>query len=308
MNEVATIESNVEVIFTPSQITIQDKEKLEQAVKAYASKFEGLVATEENLADVKKVKADLNKINNGLTTRFRDIKKEYMNPLNEVDLWIKSMKSDIQTVVKPIDEAVKELDERQKQQRIDKIQSLIKEMAETHGITPEDSVEIKPEWANKGNFTTKGEVNLKITKEISEMLNRVKAEKDRLQGDIAIITNYSKTVGLDPESWVSLIELGQTAPDVMKQIDKAIADKKAREAQEEEQRIKREEYEQAMQKLREEQTTEIDGQSIDTETGEIVAEEPKLQKVVLEITGTLEQFKTFNKFLVDNGIGVKQVG
>lgn len=308
MNEVATIESNVEVIFTPSQITIQDKEKLEQAIKAYASKFEGLVATEENLADVKKVKAELNKINNGLTDRFRDIKKEYMNPLNEVDLWIKSMKGDIQAVIAPIDEAVKELDERQKQQRIDKIHSLIKEMSEAHGITSEDSVEIKPEWANKGNFTTKGEVNLKITKEISEMLNRVKAEKDRLQGDIAIITNYSKTVGLDPESWVSLIELGQTAPEVMKQIDKAIADKKAREAQEEEQRIKREEYEQAMQKLREEQMTEVDGQSVDTETGEIVAEEPKLQKVVLEITGTVEQFKAFNKFLVDNGIGVKQVG
>ena len=129
-----------------------------------------------------------------------------------------------------------------------------------------------------------------------------------MQGDIAIITNYSKTVGLDPESWVSLIELGQTAPEVMKQIDKAIVDKKAREAQEEEQRIKREEYEQAMQKLREEQMTEVDGQSVDTETGEIVAEEPKLQKVVLEITGTVEQFKAFNKFLVDNGIGVKQVG
>lgn len=63
-----------------------------------------------------------------------------------------------------------------------------------------------------------------------------------------------------------------------------------------------------MQKLKEEQTVEVDGQSIDTETGEIVAEEPKLQKVVLEITGTVEQFKAFNKFLVDNGIGVKQVG
>lgn len=308
MNEVATIESNVEVIFTPSQITIQDKEKLEQAVKAYASKFEGLVATEENLADVKKVKAELNKINTGLTARFRDIKKEYMNPLNEVDLWIKSMKGDIQAVIAPIDEAVKELDERQKQQRINKIHSLIKEMSEAHGITPEDKVEIKPEWANKGNFTTKGEVNLKITKEISEMMNRVKAEKDRLQGDISIITNYSKTVGLDPESWISLIELGQTAPDVMKQIDKAIADKKAREAQEEEERIKREEYEQAMQKLREEQMTEVDGQSVDTETGEIVSEEPKLQKVVLELTGTVEQFQAFNKFLVANGIGVKQVG
>jgi len=308
MNEVATIDSNVEVIFTPSQITIQDKEKLEQAVKAYASKFEGLVATEENLADVKKVKAELNKINNNLTARFREIKKEYMTPLNEVDAWIKSMKSDIQTVVKPIDEAVKELDERQKQQRIEKVQSLIKEMAETHGITPEDKVEIKPEWANKGNFTAKGEVNLKITKEISEMLNRVKAEKDRLKGEIAIITNYAKTVGLDPESWVSLLKFGQTAPGVMKQIDKAIADKKAREAQEEEQRIKREEYEQAMQKLKEEQTVEVDGQSIDTETGEIVAEEPKLQKVVLELTGTVEQFQAFNKFLVANGIGVKQVG
>lgn len=295
-NELITIDG-VEVNFTPPKIKVKDKQLMEQAVKAYASKFEGLVATEENLADVKKVKAELNKINNGLTTKFRDIKKEYMNPLNEVDAWIKSMKSDIKAVVKPIDEAVKELDERQKQQRIDKIHSLIKEMSDAHGITPEDKVEIKAEWANKGNFTAKGEVNLKITKEISEMLNRVKAEKDRLQGDIAIITNYAKTVGLDPESWVSLIELGQTAPDVMKQIDKAIADKKARE-----------EYEQAMQKLREEQMTEVDGQSVDTETGEIVAEEPKFQKVVLEITGTVEQFKAFNKFLVDNGIGVKQVG
>lgn len=304
-NELITIDG-VEVNFTPSKIKVKDKQLMERAVKEYASKYQGLIATEDNLADVKKVKAELNKINNSLTTRFREIKKEYTQPLNEFDAWIKSLKKEIDNVVTPIDEAVKDLDERQKQQRVTKVQELIEEMSESHGVTI-DEVEIRNEWTNKGSFTTKGEVNQKTTKEISGVMNLIKKEKDRLQGDIDIITNYAKTFGLDPESWLALINFGKTAPDVMKQIDQAIADKKARETREEELKQKQEEYTQAMQKLREEQMADVDGQTVDTETGEIVQESPKLLTTTLKLTGTIEQFHAFNNFLIDNNIQVEKV-
>lgn len=305
-NELAQQEVNVGVVFTPSKIEVKDKELIEKAVKEYAKKYEDLIVTEENLADVKKVKADLNKSVKQLTDRFVSIKKEYTAPLTEFDAWIKSLKSEIKQVVDPIDEAVKEMEEREKQERINKIKKLIAEMAEPYGVEV-DEIEIKNEWANKGSFTKKGEVSSKVTKEIANEMTLVKQAKDRLQGDIDIITNYSKTFGFDPESWTSLIKFGQTAPEVMKLIDEAVAEKNARLEQEEEARKAKEEYEQAMQALKKEQQTQVDDKVIDKETGEIIQQQPKLQTVVLRLTGTNEQFHAFNNFLIDNNIKVEKV-
>lgn len=304
MNEVATKEIDVQVNFTPSKIEVAHKEEMEQAVKAYAKQFDGLVATEENLPDVKKAKAELNRFNTKLTERFREIKKEYTAPLTNFDKWIKSLKQDIQDVIDPLDVAVKEMEKRELQERVAKIQELITEMAEPHGVEVEE-VEIRKEWTNKGSFTAKGAVTSKVIKEIAGVMKLIKQDKDRLQGNIEVITNYAKTFDLDPESWIALIEFGQSTPEVMRQIDKAVSDRNARQAREEELKRNEEEYARAMEKLREESLTEVDGQSVDMETGEIV--EPKLLTNIIKITGTIEQFKELNDFLIDKGLQVEKV-
>ena len=45
---------------------------------------------------------------------------------------------------------------------------------------------------------------------------------------IKIIENYTKAVGLEPYSWVGLIDSGRTASELIKEIDSAFALKRTR--------------------------------------------------------------------------------
>lgn len=51
-------------------------------------------------------------------------------------------------------------------------------------------------------------------------------EKERIKNDKLIVENYAKAVGLDSFSWVALIDKGSTAPELIKEIDSAVALKK----------------------------------------------------------------------------------
>ena len=56
----------------------------------------------------------------------------------------------------------------------------------------------------------------------------VAKEKERIKNDKLIVENYAKAVGLDSFSWVALIDKGSTAPELIKEIDSAVALKRTR--------------------------------------------------------------------------------
>ncbi|MFP9210114.1 hypothetical protein ACLI2D_15500, partial [Enterococcus faecalis] len=76
-------------------------------------------------------------------------------------------------------------------------------------------------------------------------------EKERVIGEKAIIENYVKALGLEPYSWLSQIDNGKTAAELMIEIDAALAKKKAAEERAIEQQKAHEEYEAAMRELNE---------------------------------------------------------
>lgn len=137
-------------------------------------------------------------------------------------------------------------------------------------------------------------------------------EKERVIGEKAIIENYVKALGLEPYSWLSQIDNGKTAAELMIEIDAALAKKKAAEERAIEQQKAHEEYEAAMRELNE---TVVEDKVIDKNTGEIVSElSPKAEvkdtnknTVTLRLSGSHSQLIALNEFIVDSGIMVEVI-
>lgn len=263
-NEVAIKELDFSVDFKSSEITVANKDKFESAIKNYASKYDGLIIDPDNVDDAKKVRAEMNKVTKGLDDKRKEIKRNFNKPLDEFTEWVKSQQKEIEKVVSPIDKGIKEMDEREQAKRYELLIAEIEEMAPNYGVTFEE-LNINPSWANKGYFTKSGKLNKKGLDEVCGEMKAVKAEKDQLAANKVLISNYAKAVGLEPDSWVVLIEEGSTPQDLMKQIDQAIKNKNDRLEAEK----KQQEYDDAIADLEKNQV-EVGNKIVDEETGEIV--------------------------------------
>lgn len=301
------LEFNVD--FTPSQITINNEAKLKELVDATIARYGTLVFTDDNIPEAKQAKADLNKVARLLDDQRKAVKKEYSKPLKEFETKINGYTNQIKLVSEGINESISTFEESEKAKRLDKLVSTIEEISPNYGIDSSE-LTINPSWLNKGNFTTKGELNKKTLEEVTFQMKQIADANKRIENDKAIIGNYAKAVGLEPESWVTQIENGLFASDLMKQIDATVAAKREREERELKEQQAQAEYEQAMKELKERQ---VENNVIDQETGEILEESPDLQRqeieefktVELRLTGTHEQLTALNKFITGEGIKVE---
>lgn len=301
------LEFNVD--FTPSQITINNEAKLKELVDATIARYGTLVFTDDNIPEAKQAKADLNKVARLLDDQRKAVKKEYSKPLKEFETKINGYTNQIKLVSEGINESISTFEESEKAKRLDKLVSTIEEISPNYGIDSSE-LTINPSWLNKGNFTTKGELNKKTLEEVTFQMKQIADANKRIENDKAIIGNYAKAVGLEPESWVAQIENGLFASDLMKQIDATVVAKREREEREIKEQQAQAEYEQAMKELKERQ---IDNDVIDQETGEILEDSPNIQHqeieefeiVELRLTGTHEQLTALNKFITGEGIKVE---
>ncbi|MFS1032921.1 DUF1351 domain-containing protein [Enterococcus casseliflavus] len=301
------LEFNVD--FTPSQITINNEAKLKELVDATIARYGTLVFTDDNIPEAKQAKADLNKVARLLDDQRKAVKKEYSKPLKEFETKINGYTNQIKLVSEGINESISTFEESEKAKRLDKLVSTIEEISPNYGIDSSE-LTINPSWLNKGNFTTKGELNKKTLEEVTFQMKQIADANKRIENDKATIGNYAKAVGLEPESWVAQIENGLFASDLMKQIDATVVAKREREEREIKEQQAQAEYEQAMKELKERQ---IDNNVIDQETGEILEDSPNIQHqeieefeiVELRLTGTHEQLTALNKFITGEGIKVE---
>lgn len=304
-----TTQLEFKVDFTPSQITINNEAKLKELVDATIARYGTLVFTDDNIPEAKQAKADLNKIAKLLDDQRKAVKKEYSKPLKDFETKINGYTNQIKLVSEGINESISTFEESEKAKRLDKLVSTIEEISPHYGIDSSE-LTINPSWLNKGNFTTKGELNKKTLEEVTFQMKQIADANKRIESEKAIIGNYAKAVGIEPESWVAQIENGLFASDLMKQIDATVAAKREREERELKEQQAQAEYEQAMKELKERQ---VENNVIDQETGEILEESPDLQRqeieefktVELRLTGTHEQLTALNKFITGEGIKVE---
>lgn len=287
-NEVTAILPQFTVKYTPVPIEITNEAQLKQAITDYASKYKGLVVTEDTFAEAKSVRAEMRKVITELDENRRKIKRGYNKPLDDFEVRINELKATVKQVITPIDTAVKELEERQRQQRLLNVQALIDEMAPNYGVTAAD-VEVNPEWLNKSIS------HKKIVDGVAGTMTAIKAERDRIATEELSVRKYAEANGQQSEGWVTQVSAGVELVEIFKRIDQAVI----RQKEASEQERKAAEAAAAVEKLKQKQ---VGNKTVDTETGEVVDAVPELVETRLRILGTHEQLMALKQFMDDSAI------
>lgn len=317
MNELANLEFNVS--YTPSEITIQNEEQLKLLVAKTTEHYSSLIFDHDNIPEAKKARADLNKIVTMLDNQRKTVKKSYNEPLKAFEEKLKAYTAQVKETSENINQSIRTFEDGEKEKRLNKITELIEEVAVNYEVEPAE-IEIESAWLNVASFTKGGEPTKKTLEEVTSKMTLVSNEKKRVLNEKTVIANYAKAVELDAESWVSLVDYGKAAPEIMCEMDQAVVNRRKQKELEEQQKAQQAEYETAMKKLREQQVDEV---LIDKETGEILSEPEneapsfdeelanefdateKEMTVVLKLTGTETKLRLLNQYIIDNGIGVE---
>lgn len=307
MNELMTL-TEFEVQFEPSVISVKNEDKLTEMVEKTAEHYKSLVFSDENILEARKARKELNDIADMIDAQRKDVKKSYSAPLSEFETKMKKLTGAVKEVSHGISVGIKDFDERERQRRAEELDQKIAEIAEAKGV-PSEMISIQPSWTNKTGFLAK-----KMLEEIESAADIAWTELQRIAGDKKVIGSYATVKGLEPDSWTQMVEHGHSAAELMPLIDKAADDKANRLAKEEQERKAKEEYDAAIAQMELEKLEQIGEVIIDGETGEIVEEaptqvpEPETQTVVLQLTGTIDQFQALNLKIVELGIAVQEVG
>lgn len=282
-----------QLIITPSvtykqaEVTINDYESLEAMVQAYSNKFKGLVPTEETLPEAKRTRAELNKVKKVLDDKRKEVKKQASEPIVRFEAQVKKLIKTIDETRSEIDKGVKELEEQQRQAKLEYVQGLIDEMAPNYEVDANE-VEIKPSWLNKSTS------NKKIVDEIAGTMRDINRHKAKLATERKLIELTCHEHDLDPSGWYAMLDGVIDVNVVLDEIERYAKEKQ----QAEELKQKQQEAELAEQKAK---LAEVNGKQIDTETGAVMVSK---QVVSFKIKGTKEQLDSIAKFIVQNGIEV----
>lgn len=307
ISELST-ELEVGVRYTPSEIIIENEDYLAKSVDNLVSLYSSFVFTDDNIPEAKAAKTSLNKVRKILDDQRKKVKKNYNEPLKSFESSIKSYVEKIDQVKNNIDVGIKDFDERERQKREEVLKTTIADMAPNYEILVEE-LEVDPSWANKTNFTKKGEVNSKTIKVIADKMGFIALEKRRIEGDKKTVQTFADLNGLEPYAWENLIVQGHSVNDVLERMKQASEQKKRDEEERARQSAAEKEYQEAMAKLEQEQQQTIGDKIIDQETGEVVEEiiEDEILKFTLEISGPKSKLYALNQYMTDQGIEFQKV-
>ncbi|MGB3160925.1 MAG: DUF1351 domain-containing protein [Carnobacterium sp.] len=304
------------VDFTPSIITINGYEELESTIKGYADKYRGLIFEEENIADAKAIRAEMNNVIKSLDNKRKEVKKAYNKPLNDFENQIKELLNKIKEVNEPIDAGIKEVELKQRDDKRKEIEKQIDERLK------EESDYVKKEFSYDSRWPNKTYTMKKIADEVEAQITALVAEEAQIKANQDIITNYCEAVSVEPHGWVSLLNTGHTAPEVMKMIDNSLKEEKARKQAELDRKAKLEEelaYKTEQQRIKEESYVETSVKSLEDPLSfmeddldflnESPFESPEVEQakpytVTLELTGTMEQLEKLNGYIKQLGLKV----
>ncbi|ONN42675.1 DUF1351 domain-containing protein [Enterococcus mundtii] len=285
-NELST-EVIFDVNYQPSVIEIVNEDQLSKLINVTVQRFEGLVFNEEDIADAKKARAELNRIFDLIDSKRIEVKKEFSEPLAAFEKQIKAYSDEIKLASKGIADQIKEFEAKTKEERKTIVLAFIKKQASKAEIKPNE-ISLQSNWLNASSFTAKNNLTRKIEEEIIAECIAIKQEKENYEQQKSLVESYVKAYGLEPMAWISLIDEGLTAAQIFPKIDQAV--KELREKEEKE-------IEKTEKQIKQTATPE---RAVGTPQ-EIDTDEPKYS-FSLNITGTAKQLSVIKQTIESLGV------
>ncbi|QNG04559.1 DUF1351 domain-containing protein [Enterococcus hirae] len=272
-NELST-EVIFDVNYQPSVIEIINEDQLATLINATIQRFEGLIFKEDDIADAKKARAELNRIFDLIDSKRKEVKKQFSEPLVAFESQIKGYSDEIKRMSKNINDQIREFEAKKKEEYKTIVLTYLEKQAQKHGVDT-NQITLRSNWLNSTSFTAKNKLTKKIEEEIIAECIAVKQQKENIEQQKILVESYVKAYGLDPFSWISLVDEGLTAAQIFPKIDQAVKELREKEAKE---------LEIAEQEIKQTVNEETNVESLE----ELLTEEQTFS-FTLHITGTAKQ-------------------
>ena len=288
LNQNAPSVTNFGVEFTPASLDIQNYDAMVEQTKAIAAKYANQMITERTLKAAKQSRADLRKFRGAIEDKRKEVRREYAKPYDDFKDKVDALTSIIDQAIAPIDEGVKGLEERQRQEREEAVRQEIKTITESRGLDPDD-IQYDQHWENKSLSS------IERTRQIAAAADFVKSQKEKHEADRNAIARYAKALDVDAGGWLGMVDQGVEMTDVMARMD-AYAEQQKQEAAAEKQR---QEAQAAIDALHQQK---VGDQVVDTETGEVVDASPEKNKYNIEVLATFEEMEALEAYMTAHSL------
>lgn len=296
-------------------------EEFKLNLEQYLRKYKGLVVTNENYQEIKKDRANLNKLAKTINDQKIKLKKAMSQEVTEVENKMKSLIAMIDELIAPLDGSIKEIEaqkQNEKRQEIQKTIDEMKEMIVSNGMLEKrfaDQFVFNEEWL-KSNVSTK-KINESINAQFNELIANQEQELDHIEAIKATFNeacriNHVEDHQLAANTYIEMFKLGTSLPDVFKAINRdvenianIIKNETAKEVEKAKQSMPKivDSNPQAISQGEDEKDKTIavkiqDYSMVNPKTGEVVQMDPtKNYSYTYTFSGDFAAIRTFNMFL-----------
>lgn len=274
---------NLSVNFKPGTIDFPQAGELKQLVAGKLDQAKGLVATDESIKATKASRAEVNKLKKSIADVRKEYKKAWNVPFELFESTLKGLEKDCDDASQELKLTIDGFEETQREERKQKVQALIEEMAPNYGVKAED-LPIADKWLLKS--TSQKTITQEIGEQMKTLTNLYK-ERDE------IVKKCMKN-DLAPAPYIEMHENGTSYIDVSNKIESDLIDK--------------EETADLFKQAKQAEVAEQKAAMVDIGDGHLVDEngevKQELQLVTFTLKGTKEQLDNVARFCITNGVKV----
>lgn len=252
--------SEISVAFEPAKIEVLDREKFEKQINSIAEANSNRVVTAETLKDDKGTRAELRKLYKSLNDEKIRIKKEYNKPLTEFETWFKKAVAVLDKAIGQIDEGVKEVEFKQKEERKEIVRAELLELTKDLELDSRIFEVMVEEWAKASNFNAyKPKKTLQDSMSYAVEQERLKQEE--IRKNKKNISNFAFMSGISDTPYIRMYDDGKEVSEILEIMNEDIAKEKSRKEAEEAQQLKSEQ--EAKHKKEEQERQELATQQLE---------------------------------------------
>ena len=274
--------SEISVSFEPAKIEVLDREKFEEQINSISEANSNRVVTAETLKDDKGTRAELRKLYKSLNDEKIRIKKEYNKPLTEFETWFKKAVAVLDKAIGQIDEGVKEVEFKQKEERKEIVRAELLELTKDLELDSRIFEVMVEDWAKASNFNDyKPKKTLQDSMSYAVEQERLKQEESRKNKKN--ISNFAFMSGISDTPYIRMYDDGKEVSEILEIMNEDIAKEKARK-----------EAEEAQRKVEEQKRQELVNQQLEKDfNGQ--DEQPQVQEEKLSEGILAEEVETLSK-------------
>lgn len=282
MNDLTTLE-NLSVNFKPGTIDFPQAEELKKLVADKLDQTKGLVATDESIKATKVSRAEVNKLKKTIADVRKEYKRAWNVPFELFETTLRALEKDCDDASQELKLTIDGFEETQKEERKQKVQALIEEMAPNYNVKAED-LPIADKWLLKS--TSQKTITQEIGEQMKTLANLYK-ERDE------IVKKCMKN-DLAPAPYIEMHEKGTSYIDVSNKIEADL--------------IAKEETADLFKQAKQAEVAEQKAAMVDIGEGRLVDEngeiKQELQLVTFTLKGTKQQLDDVARFCITNGVKV----